>query len=210
MNTFSAGSSIRAGWETFKKRPGIFIGASALAIIILWLISFLNATTIHMPVVFGIGRVVVILLSVLVDMGLINFFLNASRDPMQAKISDLWHPEPYLSYLGATLLVGILTLIGLILIIIPGLILALMWLFFKFLIVDKNLGPIQAMKERARLTKGHRLELLLLVLFAIVVNIIGAILFLVGLFFTVPITLLVMTSAYRALEKGGAPTVLIV
>lgn len=181
----------------------MLFGASALAIIILWLISFLNGTTYHMPLVFGLGRIVVILLSVLVDMGMTNFFLKASADPMQAKVSDLWHPEPYMSYLGATLLVGILTVIGFFLLIVPGVILMLMWLFVKFLIIDKNLGPIEAMKVSARMTKGHRLELLLLMMFVLAVNIIGLALLFIGLFVTVPLTLLILVDAYRTIEKAA-------
>ncbi len=206
MDTFTATSCIKFGWETFKKRPWFLIGATALVLIILWGMSSLSRGMMGTSA-YPLIELATIALSVLVDMGMVAFFLKAHDDVASLKLNDLWHPRPYWSYLAAVFLIGISTIIGFLLLVIPGIFLMLMWIFVKLLIIDRDLGPISAMKESARLTKGSRLELLLLVVFAIAINIVGAIFLLVGLFVTVPVSVIAAAHAYRTLSRKAGETV---
>jgi len=143
--------------------------------------------------------------SILIDMGLVAFFLKAHDSLATVTLHDLWHPQSYIKYAIAAAIVGFFTVVGLIALIIPGVILILMWMFVKLLIVERNLNPLDAMKESSRITKGSRWELLLLLILIIVMNIVGAILIGVGLLVTVPITLLAITHAYRVLAAKAGP-----
>jgi len=87
---------------------------------------------------------------------------------------------------------------------VPGIILALAFIFSSYLIVDKGKGPIEAMKESWRITKGHWWKLFLLVLAIIGLNILGFILLLVGLLVTIPVSMIALSHAYRTFEHGAS------
>lgn len=202
MNTFSASGSLKAGWELFKKRPGYLAAATLVALIASWVINAI-ATGIggHSLVATFIN----VLLGTFVGMGTVAFALKAYEDPMKADIKDLWHPQQYVNYLLATIIVGICVAVGLVLLIVPGVIVAIMFSMAKFLVIDRNLKPMDAVKESMRITEGSRLELFILLLGVIAINFVGAIALFFGLLVSLPVSTLALVSAYRTLEqKAGA------
>ena len=62
--------------------------------------------------------------------------------------------------IGLAIVSAALIMLGLILFIIPGLIIALRLTFAVYLMFDKDLGPIQAIKESFRLTKGNLVKII--------------------------------------------------
>lgn len=99
--------------------------------------------------------------------------------------------------LGATLLMGILCSIGIMLCVIPGLIVAGLLFFTIPLIVERNLGVIDAMRASYEVTRQN---LLMFTLFAIVLSIlagVGALACYVGLLVTYPLFFTIMAVAYR-------------
>ena len=205
MDTISVQGALHFGWDTFKKRPGFFIGMTAIIFVVSWLTGFI----IGMVGLKGnsLGSLLNLLVTTLLDLGVVATMLKVYDAPESAKIGDLWHPHQYLPYLGATLLTGLIIVVGLILLIVPGVIAAMMLLFVKFIVVDRKMGPIEALKESARMTKGHRMSLFLLVLAIAAINIIGAILLLVPLLVTIPVSTLAMVYAYRKLGHAASEVV---
>lgn len=65
-------------------------------------------------------------------------------------------------YLVAHVIAYLATITGFILFVVPGIILMICFLFYPVLIVDKNLGPIEAIGKSISLTSGHRMKLFLL------------------------------------------------
>lgn len=205
MNTFSASGSLKAGWELFKKRPGYLAAATLLAVV---------ASRVINAIATGIGggshvtTIIIVLLGTFVGMGTVAFALKAFEDPMKADIKDLWHPQHYVNYLFATMIVGICVAAGLVFLIVPGVIVGIMFSMAKFLVIDRNLTALDAVKESMRITEGSRLELFILMLGVIAINILGAIALFFGLLVSLPVSTLALVSAYRTLEqKAGAVTV---
>lgn len=86
----------------------------------------------------------------------------------------------FLSLLGISILVGLGVAIGFMLLIVPGIILALRWAVAVPACVVENKGPLESMRRSAELTKGHRWKIFgVWVLIAIVAIII---LIMVGVF----------------------------
>ena len=202
MNTFSAGTSLRAGWEVFKKRPWDFAGITLAALLASWLLGAL------ISMIGGYSSFAVLvhlLLQTLISMGGIAIALKAYEDPMKVTIKDLWHPQSYVNYLLATIITGVSVIVGLVLLIVPGVFIALMFSMVKFLVIDRNMKPIDAIKESMRITQGSRLEILLLILSVIGINIVGIVFMGAGLLISIPVTMFAFVSAYRTLEqKAGA------
>jgi len=86
------------------------------------------------------------------------------------------------------------------LLIVPGILFALMFMFTTFIVIDREFGPIDSMKESRRLTYGHKWKLLGLSLLLVLINLLGWAALFVG-FVTVPISSLALIHAYRVL--GG-------
>jgi uncharacterized membrane protein len=208
---FSIGSAIRFGWETFKKRPWFFVGASvviALAYLVVGSISVgidvsltgsLDETTVA-------GAVVDWILSTLVSMGVVAFYLKAHDNPNAVSLSSLWHPHPFWNYFAATIVVGIAIILGLFLLIVPGIIFALMFMFATIIVIDRERGPIEAMKESMRVTRGHKWSLLGLALVLVLLNVLGLFAFVVGFLVSIPVSLLAFMHAYRSLAGWEVPS----
>jgi hypothetical protein len=182
----SIGSLVRFGWETFKSRPWIFVGTTALLGLLLGISGSVSsgldalfsgsAEEPSLPgTVFGWAT------STLISMGATAFYLAAHDNSQTAEVSMLWHPQKFWSFLGASLLVSLAVLVGMILLIVPGVIFALMFMFATMIIIDRGLGPIEAMKESRRITSGYRWKLLGLALVLMLLNLAGLLALVVSL-----------------------------
>ncbi len=206
----SVGSFIRFGWETFKKRPWFLILATILYMTLIW-VSGLIATVIAQLIAATAGAGVAglasffisLALGMLVGMGWIAFFIKAHDDIASAKLSDLWHPRKFWSYVGVSILFGIIVLIGFILLIVPGFIALTAFMFAPYFVIDKGLGPIEALKASARITKGNRLRVLGLIAAVALVSLLGAIAFLIGLLVAIPLAAIGNLEAYRRLSAAA-------
>ncbi len=209
MATLSVGDCISYGWETFKKRPWFLIGACLLAMIIASVPGALgpypevgpDGQLIPPPVTahYVITSLASLVVSILVGLGLTTFSLRAHDNIEGAQIADLWNPAPFWRFLGAHILTLIVVTLGFIALFIPGVILAMGLAFVPYLVVERGLGPIEAMKESWRITKGHKWQILLLVLALVGINLLGALALVIGIFVSFPVTLLAFAHAYRTL-----------
>ena len=90
-------------------------------------------------------------------------FLLKAHDSVETMVyMDTLPARPFWKYVGGKLAVAVVVIIGLILLIVPGIMLALMFLFGSFIVIDRGLDPIEAMKESMHITLGYRFELLFL------------------------------------------------
>jgi len=209
MPAISVGECISYGWETFKKRPWFLIGAFLLALVV----SSLPGTFGPQPETGPDGQpflppltgfqVIMSLVSVVVSflaaIGMTTLALRAHDDVASAQIGDLWNPGPFWRFVGAHILTAILITLGLIAFVIPGIMIAVGLSFVPFLVVERGLGPIQALQESWRITNGHKGRLFLLILALVGINLLGLMALVVGIFVAVPIAMLAFTHAYRTL-----------
>jgi uncharacterized membrane protein len=197
---FSTASSIRFGWETFKKRPWFFVGIMLLVAVVSGVASAIGDVFGNQGVAVGLGFLVNFVLSTLIGMGTTAFFLKAHDTPETVESTELWHPKPFWKYLGATLLSMLIIVGGLILLLIPGIIFSLMLMFVAYIVIDRGLGPVEAIGESRRIARGHKWELLGFALALAGVNILGFFCLIVGLLVSIPVSSLAMVHAYRTLS----------
>jgi len=207
---FSIGSAVDFGWETFKKRPWFFVGTS-LVILLLNIaagavISVIDAgLTGSMDKTTPISFMADLVLGTFINMGVTAFYLNAYDNPDTVSLASLWHPQPFWKFLAASLLLGLAIVIGFLLLIVPGVIFTLMFMFATFIVVDRELGPIEAMKESKRLAHGHKWALLGFVLMLALINLLGVLALGVGLLVSIPVSSLAFVHAYRTLTANAGP-----
>ena len=84
----------------------------------------------------------------------------------------------------------------------PGIIFACVFGFYGFVIAERGdgVGVIESLQRSADVTRGHRWQLFGLGVVLFLINVVGALLFLVGLIFTLGISLLAWAYTYRTLS----------
>ncbi len=140
------------------------------------------------------------ILKIIVDIGLTKIYLKmVDKEP--AKIEDLFaHYKLFWKYLAGSILYGLIVVGGLLLLIVPGIIWAVKFQFYAYLIVDKNLGPLQALSRSSEVTQGKKWALFKFNLVNGLVAVSGIFALGVGLLITVPVTQLSMAMLYRKLS----------
>lgn len=204
--TLSVGSFISFGWETFKKRPWFLIGATVVFVILSWCAGFVSGL---IGAFFGSGVagfvsfIASFALNTLIGMGWLAFSIKAHDDATSVTLSAFWHPQKFWSYLGTTILFGVIVIVGSILFIIPGLMALAAFTFAPYFVIDRGMAPIEALKASARITKGNRLRILGLVAAVGLVSLLGFVALIVGLLVALPITVIAYVHAYRRLSAAA-------
>ncbi|HRN96066.1 MAG TPA: DUF975 family protein [Candidatus Levybacteria bacterium] len=92
-------------------------------------------------------------------------------------------------------------LLGLVLLIVPGIIVGValsMWMYV--LLTHKDMHVIDAFKKSWEITKGHRMQLFLMALAALGVVLVGTLAILVGLLVAIPVIYLAFIHVYKKLS----------
>jgi hypothetical protein len=102
------------------------------------------------------------LISIWLQLGVVRIFLNLARGGTAELGMLVGQGRHYLSAVAATFLFVIAYMLGLVLLVVPGIIVATGLQFFLYAMVDEDLGPIEALSESWRLTEGHKLTVFLI------------------------------------------------
>jgi uncharacterized membrane protein len=153
----------------------------------------------------SIGGVIVALLSLLL---LCLFYLGFLKNCIQTLEGDEPQFSAYgqvsgnlFSFLIATILFGILIIIGLALLVVPGIYLIVRLQYFYAFMADEKTGIIESFKKSWEITKGQSLKLFLLMLLMLLISFAGMIAFVIGIFITTPLIALMYASVYRKLTS---------
>jgi uncharacterized membrane protein len=131
-------------------------------------------------------------------------YLKAARGD-KLEIKDMFAVfQNYWSAVLAKLLAGIIIGIGIFLLIVPGIIFACRLAFVPYLVVDRKMETIAAIKESWRMTRGHANKVFLMGLLAIPIVLLGLICLVVGV---IPAAMWIQTafaSLYHAVSESHA------
>lgn len=201
---FSAQGALRFGWARTMANLKPLLSLSALSVLLsLAHEALYRARPFSAVLVLGVQLLQIGVTLVLVRVALkLCDEKTVSLHKMEGLLSG------YLPYLLALLIYGVVVATGLLLLIVPGIIWALRFGFAGFLVVDKNLDPLEAMTESSRLTRGVKGRLLGFALLVALANLLGALALGVGLFVTIPMSFIAAAHVLKALEarspKEGA------
>ena len=197
---FSISEAIHFGWNTMKSNLGFFIGLLIFVFLFTSLSSIIAAKATEANIFLGIIFYIAdFSLSILISIGLVKIALRFC-DNEKGRFADLFSQYPlFPQYLVGSILYGLIVFAGTILLIIPGIIWGIQFCFYDYFIVDKGLGPIEALKRSSAITRGVKWDLFVFFLVLSGINLLGALCLLIGLFVTIPTTMVALAFVYRKL-----------
>ena len=142
-----------------------------------------------------------------IEFGLSYSYLRAARGD-KLEIKDVFAAfQNYWNAVLASLLVGVIIVVGLILIIIPGIFFACKLAFTPYLVVDRKMEVIEAVKTSWHMTRGHGWKVFLIGLLGIPIFIAGCICFGVGVIISIMWITMALASLYHAVSTSSATAV---
>jgi hypothetical protein len=158
------------------------------------------------PYVVGaliLGALTVVTVGILygpLSAGLYVMAVRRVRQNRAAEIGDIfWGLGHFWRFFGAALLLLILIGIGFVFVIIPGLLLATIWIYVFPVMVDRDMGVFDAMAESRRLVRENGFgQHFVMVLLLIALSIAGSIAGGLGHLLTLPLTMTIITAMYFA------------
>jgi uncharacterized membrane protein len=195
---FSKKEAVSYGFELAKKNLIFFILLFVIVMLITAVMTGLRIATIKEPLAAFVIWIAQTVLDLIVGMGLIYISLKF-LDKKKPTYKDLFYYKPIVNYFLTSVLTGLIVLVGFILLIVPGIVFAVRLKFAVYLVIDKNLDPVEAIKTSWRMTKGSAWNLFFFGIILGLINLLGFICLIIGLFITVPLTMLATTLVYRKL-----------
>ncbi|WP_179228615.1 hypothetical protein [Leptolyngbya ohadii] len=197
---------LNQGWEIFKQNTGGFISFFLLCAVISLILGGPANFTSDPEEVSNFARTWSSVGSLI--NGVISGPLNAGIIFVAFKIlkrqattfSDFFkgfQNGKFLQFFLASLVVGLLVVLGLILLILPGIYLAIAYSFTVPFMVDRKLGFWEAMETSRKVISKRWFSFFGFLLLLALVNFVGALLCGLGLLVTIPLTSCAIVAAYR-------------
>lgn len=206
MNTFTIADAFAHGWQKTKKQFWLTAGVLVTYLLISIAIGRVGEIAREDVILNIVAFLISLALGVVIRIGITRYFLNADEDG--GSFNDLFTlGGVFFTYFVAYIVLSVLTILGLVLLIVPGIIIAVMYFFVPTLIVDRHLDVMEAFKESAAITKGHRLHLLGFIGVSAVLNFVGLLAIVVGLLVTIPMTFFAALYIYKRLLGAELPVV---
>jgi len=162
---------------------------------------------VHLVLFFLVGVLLcfTVILIPTVSGGWARGLLGYAREGKRPDFNLLWDFEGYLQILLLLLVGGFLVSLGLMLLVVPGVVLSVWWLYGIYFVVDRKLGFWEAMSaSREAVGRTGFLNHLGVLLILVILNSLGGALSGLGTLLTSPFTFLLLTLAYVQLQGSGA------
>ena len=204
--TPTVGASYRNGWrQMWKYFLELFlIGIIGVVVGILSGMGEWAGVGVTAVGIWGfLGLIYGILIVSPTEYGISFAYLKAARND-KPEIRDIFEAfRNYWNAVLANLLVGAIVTVGFFLFIIPGIIFTCKLAFTPYLVVDRRMAVIEAVKKSWRMTNGHAWTVFLIGLLAIPISIVGFICLIMGI---IPATMWItatLASLYHAVSASS-------
>lgn len=182
-----------------KKNVGKFLLWVLLLFVLQAIQNWLSKPDQPMTIITAILILLIWVVYLWIDLGLKNISLSLSEDK-SIKVSDIFvDATKFLKYLGAYVITWFATVIWTILLIAPGIFVAMRLNMIPYLILEKNLGPWQAITHSWKMTKGFASNIFALNILFGAINLLWLLALLVGLFWTLPLFYIANAILYKKL-----------
>ena len=196
--TIETKKALQFGWERFKETYHIFVPALFIIIGLEFVMGYLEKSEIG-EVLVVIALLLGSIAEIIISMGLmkISLLIVDGEGVIFDDIFSVTHL--FFSFIGASLLYGLIIVGGIILLIVPGMIWAVTYWLFQYALIDREKGAMDALSTAKEASGGVRWQLAQFMVVLVAINIAGMLAFGVGLFVAIPVTTIASAYVYRAL-----------
>lgn len=200
---FSIGEVLKFGWEEWKKNWALFLGIALFAFMVP-LIPQALMMTLSEDAVFSqfLLGIIHFILTVISHMGLLTVALKAARQESFTFGDFFSKIHLFPSYLLGKILYILSVALGLILLIVPGIIIALKFNLWPFYVLDHSSSAIDALKASNETVYGSKWDLFLFGIAVLIINALGLLAFGVGFLITWPVSLIAWSKVYLKLTEN--------
>lgn len=146
---------------------------------------------------------VITMVQLFLSLGFTKIMLLLVQDEF-VRVADMFNNfRIFLSYFIASFLYGIAVTLGILLLVVPGIFVAIRFQFFPYFIIEERTSSFVALKKSYDLTQNLTLELFLYGVAVVILNILGILIFGVGIVFTYPLTTMATAVIYRSLIEDS-------
>jgi len=165
MKKIQIRAALAAGWSAFMVRPW-YLFLLTLAFSVLFVVS--------------LGDTAFSALAYILYGGYILLLIKHFRGSV-VTFDDLFDIDRrWISYAFLAIIKGLLIVLGLLCFIVPGVYLAIRWMFAEMLVLDQGMRPIEALRASSTLTEGMRWNLLLFMIVTFFMTMVGVLMLGVG------------------------------
>ena len=201
MKQFKIKEAVSFGYNIAKSNILFYLGIAIISMLVSGISSSLQSSFEEQAFLAFIIALVFWILSEVIAMGVLRInlkFVGGAKPKYKDLFVFDW--RAILNYVLAIIVAGVIIAVGFVLLIIPGIIFAIKLQYVGYLVIDKNIGPIEAIKTSWRMTKGHVWHLFVLGLALIGINILGLLAVVIGLLVTVPLSMVATAFVYKKLS----------
>lgn len=181
------GNYIGEAWRIFKDYPGVFIGAALI-------LAFVSIALSSIPF---LGTLISIIVIPPLTGGYYYMALKASLGE-KPEIGDLQKGFDYIVPLVVySIASGIIISLGFLLLIVPGIYLAVGYVFAQLLIIDKDMDFWDAMETSRKVVTKNWFSIFVLLLAVLGITILGVLALGIGLLVALPLGIIISAVAYK-------------
>ena len=152
-------------------------------------------------IVSAVGSLVTLVVSGAITSAYLGGVLDIA-DGRPVTVESFFKPRNVVSVVIATVIVGLITTIGIVLCIVPGVIAAVLLMFTSVVLVERKLSPIDGIRTSYELNKARFGDAFVAFLVMVAIAIVGALLCGIGLLVAIPVGALFLVYTYRHFSGG--------
>ncbi len=198
-----AGMTLQIAWEMFRANMPLLVTTHGTFLLIAVILSALSnaAEQNGSPGLSGMIDLVSVGLQWFMTIGTILITVGLARG-RHVEYGELFAGGPwFLRFAVANILYGLMVGFGLLLLIVPGVYLAVKYWPVGYFVVDRNMQIMDAFKAAGDYTEGNKLQSILLWFLSFLVGLGGILLFCLGFVLAYPIITLMWSLAYLMITR---------
>lgn len=224
IRSFSVGEILKSAWSKFKENPFTWIGALLIMFLIIgthpfidnWLMGkgFTIDTEFHLPKIdephypegaSALLAIVYYFIHLGLNLGFLYMGLRVV-DGLPINVFHLFSRFKYVfHYFISYILYALIIFVGFILLIFPAAIWGSKFSLYPYFIIDRNAGPIEALKLSSQSTMGFKWDIFAFIFISACITLIGVSLLFIGLFVVFPLLSIAWAQIYRRLTVVYEP-----
>ncbi len=194
------GSLFSRSWAVFKEHVGITVAVFIIYSLLAGSPRLWGSGTWF----FDLGEIVMFMIAGPMTAGVYMFALRLVRG-REPDLGEIFHGfKEFGRAFSVFVLYTVAVIVGLVLLVVPGIYVAVALMPAMFLVLDDDLGVIETLQKAWAMTEGRRGRVFLVLLSLLGLNLLGLAAFIVGVVFTGALSLLICAALYDELARAYA------